>query len=76
MNKRLREIRLRKGLSQENIALELKITQKAYSKIENGETSLNHDKLLKVAKVLEISPKEICPIHSKCIQTDSKSHNC
>lgn len=74
MNKKLRFLRLKKELSQENIAFELGISQKAYSKIENGQTTLNHDKLLQIAKILEVSPKEICPIHSECNKFNSEDH--
>ncbi len=52
MNDKIRLLRLQKGLSQENIAHELNITQKAYSKIENGQTSLSLDKIVKIAKIL------------------------
>ncbi|MCP4551789.1 MAG: helix-turn-helix transcriptional regulator [Bacteroidetes bacterium] len=69
MNKKLKVLRQKKGLSQENIALELGISQKAYSKIENGQTLLNHEKLFKIAEILEISPKDICPIQDLCNRT-------
>ena len=36
MNNKLKELRQKKGLTQENIAYELGISQKAYSKIENN----------------------------------------
>lgn len=74
MNKKLRSLRLERELSQENIAFELGISQKAYSKIENGQTSLNHDKLIQIAKIFEVSPKEICPIHSECNKNNSEDH--
>ena len=71
MNKKLRKLRQEKGLSQENIACELGISQKAYSKIENGKTSLSHEKLLKISKILKKTPKEICPIGTECYQNNS-----
>lgn len=74
MNKKLRTLRQQKGLSQENIAHELGISQKAYSKIEKGESSLSHDKIIKIAKILETTPKEICPIHTECSQNNSNYH--
>ncbi|APY12859.1 hypothetical protein BWZ22_13375 [Seonamhaeicola sp. S2-3] len=74
MNKKLRTLRLQKGLSQENIAFELGISQKAYSKIENGESSLSHDKMIKIAEILGTTPKEICPINKECSQNNSNYH--
>lgn len=71
---KIRILRQQKGLSQENIAFELGISQKALSKIENGESSLSYDKLLKIAKILEVCPKEICPIHTECSQNKTNYH--
>lgn len=52
---------LRKVLdySQENISLELGITQYAYSKIENGRTRLGYDHLLGIARCLGCSLGEL-----------------
>jgi transcriptional regulator with XRE-family HTH domain len=35
------------------------MTQPSYSKIETGETDISYGKLEKIAKVLEICPKEL-----------------
>ena len=40
-NNNLRKIRREKDLTQEYIAFELGISQKAYSDIENGKTKIN-----------------------------------
>ncbi len=66
MNKKLRELRLQKGLSQENIAFELGISQKSYSDIENGKTELKHKKIIQLAKILNTTPDKICPISKQC----------
>jgi transcriptional regulator with XRE-family HTH domain len=56
MNKKLRDLRLTKGLSQENIAFELGISQKAYSKIENCKVNLSQEKMDKISKIFEVVP--------------------
>lgn len=65
-NNKLRELRLKKGLSQEYIALELNISQKAYSNIENGKVCLNTVKLNKISKILDINPSKICLNSCEC----------
>ena len=42
-NNNLRKIRREKDLTQEYIAFELGISQKAYSDIENGKTKINQN---------------------------------
>ena len=49
MINKLKEIRLKNNYKQEYVASELGITQKAYSKLENGQTCLTVDKIFKLA---------------------------
>ena len=65
-NKNLRKIRRVKDLTQEYIAFELGISQKAYSDIEQVKTKMREDLLLKLSSILEISPFEICTISCQC----------
>lgn len=65
MNK-LKEIRLKNNFTQEYIAAELGITQKAYSKIETDKTRLTHDKIQKMAKLYKVSPDYFCGISCDC----------
>lgn len=51
--KKLRELR---GLTQEAMAYELNISQKAYCQLENGVTRLDIDRLLAISKLLEVTP--------------------
>jgi len=51
-NNNLRKIRREKDLTQEYIAFELGISQKAYSDIENGKTKINQQYLEKIASIL------------------------
>jgi transcriptional regulator with XRE-family HTH domain len=73
-NNKLRELRLKKGFSQENIAFELGISQKAYSKIENGKVCINNEKLVKIAEILETVPNNLCELSCKCDMNDSISN--
>lgn len=55
---RIRKIRESKDLSQENIAFDLGISKGAYSKIETGKTSPSVNRILEIAKILEIDVRE------------------
>lgn len=70
-NDKLRELRYKKGLSQEDIAFELGISQKAYSKIENGKVCVNNEKIVKIAEILETVPNNLCELSCKCDLNDS-----
>ncbi len=50
---KLKEARKEKGLSQENMAIELGISQGAYTNIENNESKLTVERLLQIAQILE-----------------------
>ncbi|MDO5615560.1 MAG: helix-turn-helix transcriptional regulator [Cruoricaptor ignavus] len=60
MKLKLQEIRKRKKMTQEDIAFELDISQKAYSDIENGKTQMKTEMMHNLANILGVSPKEIC----------------
>ncbi len=51
----IRAVRKRKKVTQEELAEVLNISQKAYSKIENGETALKVKRLKKIANYLNVS---------------------
>ncbi len=55
---KLRKIRELRDFSQEYVATQLDMSQKAYSKIECGDTKLNKQKLNNILKVLDISESE------------------
>lgn len=50
---KLKEARKEKGLSHENMAMELGISQGAYTNIENSESKLTVERLLKISQILE-----------------------
>ena len=62
----IRKIRRSKDLTQEYMAFEMEISQKAYSDIENSKVKINLDILNKISNILEIKPSDICSISHKC----------
>ena len=54
LSENIRIIRQKKGYSQEYIAYRLKISQQAYSLIENKPEKTTLEKLLKISKILEV----------------------
>lgn len=54
--KKLRELR---NYTQEYMADKLGISQAAYSKMESDETDVSHDRLVQIAKALDISIQDI-----------------
>ena len=60
--------RTKKGLSFENIALELSITPSAYRKVETGETKLTVERLFQIAEILETSLSGILDIENEVFQ--------
>lgn len=50
---RIAKTRKQKGLSQENMAVELGISQAAYTNMENNESKLTVERLLKIAAILK-----------------------
>jgi transcriptional regulator with XRE-family HTH domain len=53
--KRIRETRKQKGFTLENMANDLNISESAYRKIENNQTTLSLYKFLRIAKMLDVS---------------------
>lgn len=58
---KIREIRQRKGLSQEDIAAEMGILQSTYNKIECGKIKLKFDHVLCICEILKVHIEEIIP---------------
>jgi transcriptional regulator with XRE-family HTH domain len=62
----IRKLRREKDFSQEYVAFQLGISQKSYSKIENGKTELKHSILLSLARIFDTTPDKLCPISNNC----------
>lgn len=59
IGKIVQEFRLAKGLTQEQLADELNITQKYISRVENGSSGLGHTTLLSYIDHLGITPNAL-----------------
>lgn len=59
VGERIKRIRLTRNLSQEALADVLKISQSAYAKMENGQSKIEVERLLKIAEYLEVEPYEL-----------------
>ncbi|BFO64852.1 helix-turn-helix domain-containing protein [Chryseobacterium sp. S0630] len=62
----IRKIRRSRDLTQEYMAFEMGISQKAYSDIENSKVKINLEILTKISNILDIKPSDICSISHKC----------
>lgn len=60
---KIRQHRLRKKINQEEMAGYLGISQRAYSKIETGETQIKIERLEEIAKMLDVNIAELLPSH-------------
>lgn len=66
----IRKIRRDRDLTQEYMAFEMGISQKAYSDIENSKVKINLEILTKISEILNIKPSDICSISHKCGNND------
>ncbi|KFE99191.1 XRE family transcriptional regulator [Chryseobacterium formosense] len=66
----IRKIRRERDLTQEYMAFEMGISQKAYSDIENSKVKINLEILTKISNILNIKPSDICSISHKCGNND------
>ena len=55
----LKEARKFKGLTQKEVAAELRMTQQQYSRFENGVFELNYEQVLFLCDLYEITPNEL-----------------
>ncbi len=62
---KIRNVRLLRGLSQENVSDVLGISRVAYSDIERGKTELTDDRLKQIANALNVSPEDIDAFDSR-----------
>lgn len=59
LSERIRQVRLQKGLSQENMADMLGLSTTAYGDLERGRTELSVSRLENISKLLEIPLPEL-----------------
>ena len=59
IRERIKNIRFEKGLTQDNMADMLNLSQNAYHKLENGHSKMSLTKFINICKVLEVEMVEI-----------------
>ena len=59
VSKRIRQLRVLKGISQEYMAEELGITQPSYARLEAEDSRINIERLKIIAKILEVSLSDL-----------------
>ncbi|GGH40533.1 hypothetical protein GCM10007423_35650 [Dyadobacter endophyticus] len=70
LSEKIRQIRLQKGLSQENMADMLGLSTTAYGDIERGRTELSVSRLENVAKLLDVPMPELLGIDVSISETE------
>ena len=71
---RIKKIREYKNYTQEWMAGQLGITQRAYSKIENDEVTLSVDKLFSISEILDVNVSEFLNNDGKYIYNNITTH--
>ena len=59
INEKIRFLRDKKKLRHEDMAERLEISTSAYSRLENGETKINVERLKKIAEILEVPVEDL-----------------
>lgn len=72
---KLRKLREFRNYTQEYVAEQLNISQRAYSSIENGKTQLTVDRLVEICKLLNVSVGEVLEIENQNIYNNSFNNN-
>ena len=72
---RIRLVRLRLNLSQQNMADELGITVAAYSNLERGVTEISINRLLKIAELLKVPISVFLTVETENINPKSDTTN-
>jgi transcriptional regulator with XRE-family HTH domain len=75
LGERVKNLREEKNYTQQHIANKLGISQKAYSKIETGETKLSVDNLIKIAEILETTLYRILNLDGSTTYNNFNTHN-
>jgi transcriptional regulator with XRE-family HTH domain len=71
---KIRHVRQARGLSQENLADTLHLTQASYCRLENGQTELSLAKLVAIARALAINPWDLLSV-DPCLDPSHSHHN-
>ncbi|MBE2895694.1 helix-turn-helix transcriptional regulator [Pasteurellaceae bacterium HPA106] len=73
---KIKELRLEKKLTQAKMAELLHMSENGYAKIERGECGVGQERLIQIAKVLEVSPTQLVPTETDaCIVFNNSNDN-
>ncbi|RXK83373.1 helix-turn-helix domain-containing protein [Filimonas effusa] len=72
---KIRAQRRARDYSQEYMALQLGISQKSYSDIENGKTQLQATLLRKISEILDVEVPVLCPLANTCSSDIKDKHD-
>lgn len=75
IEKKIRKVRELRNFSQEYMAIQLGISQVAYSKIETGLTRLDLKRLKKIAETLDIDPFTLMSFDDKYVFNNHSPNN-
>ena len=64
----IKEARKIKGLTQSQVAQIFHMTQQQYSRFENGVFELNYEQIIKLCKLLDITPNEIFEFENESLK--------
>jgi transcriptional regulator with XRE-family HTH domain len=67
VGKKVRKIRELKGFTQEYLAEQLGISQRAYSKLERDEVKMSWDKIVAISRTLEVRPEDLVTFNEETI---------
>ncbi len=74
IGEKIRQLRVLKGLSQDNLADEIPMSPGNFGKIERGEIDVNSAHLIKIAKILKVSPSEFFEDKPSIAKENSKDY--
>lgn len=65
IGKKIKELRIKQNITQEDIAEKLEISRQKYSRIENGQSNITYITLDKIAKYLGVDIREITKVNEE-----------
>lgn len=74
-HEKVRKMREFRNYTQEYMAEQLNLSQRAYSSLENGKTQLSVERLVDICKLLDVSVGEILDIENQNIYTNNFNNN-
>ena len=64
----IKQARKLKGLTQKQVSNHFHMTQQQYSRFENGVFELNYEQIVKICKLLEVTPNDIFEFENEILK--------